>query len=516
MAFDLLELLKRLQGGQTPPEGIIGSAQQAQAEQVQPQQQAQSTNLLSQFLPEDPDKRDAVAMALLQGGAGMMAAGGPSTTPTNFLSVLGQGVGSGAQAFSQARKDAADMSATRAKTRGEQVKLQQAQEAQDFASGLSTDGNGAFAIEDLKKLYQRYIAMGEYSAANSILERIQRLDDERRKDGQVLGADGNYENAGGVVESANEMERGKAAGRVEGEELFKKTDDIREYEYGQENPEFKTAQDNKVNAGRQANRLQKVGAYIDPKTNRRFNAYFDSATGQTAYMDASNNPVDDPEVIDRMVEDTPGRTKANMSDPVVKKEREAEAALASAAGRSQQAIGTIDRIQELGNDINENSWFGTGGYNSTAKLLDAVMPGDNFSGSKRQELDNLMQEQVKTEIDSMRGLGAMSDRDLALIEKRVMSGDLNPAALKEIGDRLRKIAQYNATKYEAWKTSGQTDDFQNWAFNFDKTNYEKFMQPEKEKAPTSGVGMVITGDDGVQYRFKGGDRNKKENWEPIL
>lgn len=514
MAFDLLELLKRLQGGQTPPEGIIGTAQQVQQPE-QAQQQAQSTNLLSQFLPEDPDKRDAIAMALLNGGAGMMAAGGPSTTPTNFLSVLGQGIGTGATAYGQARKDAADMSSTRAKTQGEQVKLQQAQEAQDFASGLSTDGNGGYSIEDLKKLYQRYIAMGEYSAANTILERIQRLDDERRKDGLVQGETGEYAPAAGVAESANEMERQKASGRVEGEELFKKTDDIREYEYGQENPEFKTAQTDKVNAGRQANRLQKIGAYIDPKTNRRFNAYFDSATGQTAYMDASNNPVDDPEVIDRMVEDTPGRTKANMSDPVVKKEREAEAALASAAGRSQQAIGTIDRIQELGNDINTNSWFGTGGYNSTAKLLDAVMPGDNFSGSKRQELDNLMQEQVKTEIDSMRGLGAMSDRDLALIEKRVMSGDLNPAALKEIGDRLRKIANYNATKYEAWKTSGQTDDFQNWAYSFDKDNYEKFMKPV-EKATAAGAGMVITGDDGVQYRFKGGDKNKKENWEPIL
>ena len=45
------------------------------------------------------------------------------------------------------------------------------------------------------------------------------------------------------------------------------------------------------------------------------------------------------------------------------------------------------------------------------------------------------------------------------------------------------------------------------------------LSEKKEQTKPSnsgGVGLVITGDDGVQYRFKGGDKNKKENWEPIL
>lgn len=515
--FDLLELLKRLQGGENPPAGIIGTAQaEEQPQQAEPAKSA-GFNPLSHFLPEDPDKRDAVSMALLNAGAGMMAAGGPSTTPTNFLSVLGTGIGTGAQGYAQARKDASDIALNGQKIKTDQVKLQQAQAMAGLADRISAKGGiDGLSQAELLDVFRTASEAGEAGLAQAAFERIQRLGDERRKDGMVMGENG-YELAPGVGESLNETERQKSAGRVEGEELFKKTDDIREFEYGQDNPEFKTAQDEKTNAGRQANRLQKTGAYIDPKTNRRFNGYFDSATGKTVYMDASNAPVDDPEKINRMVEDTPGRTKANMSDPVVKGERQAEAALASAAGRSQQAIGTIDRMQEIGKDINDNSWFGTGGYNSTAKLLDGVLPFDNFSGSERQELDNLMQDQVKVEIDSMRGLGAMSDRDLALIEKRVMSGDLNPAALKEIGDRLRKIANYNATKYEAWKNSGQTDDFQNWAYSFDKDNYSKFMEgsDEKKKEP-SGNDLTVVGDDGVTYRFMGGDRNKKENWMSIF
>ncbi|XUY28557.1 hypothetical protein RMR21_015685 [Agrobacterium sp. rho-8.1] len=509
--FDLLELLKRFQEEDAAPQGTIATAQPPQAV-PQPQQQ----NLLSRFLPQDEDKRDALSMFLLNAGAGMMAAGGPSTTPVNFGSAVGKGLGAGAQAYTQARKDAADGAVSRAKVRGEQVKLLQAQDAQDFASSMPTSGDGAYSVPDLKKLYQRYLAMGEYSAANTILERIQRLDDERRKDGLVQGPGGDYELAGGVAEGANEMERQKSAGRVEGEELFKKTDDIREYEYGQDDPAFKTQQAEKTNAGRQANRLQKTGAYIDPKSSRRFNGYFDSATGRTVYMDASNNPVDDPDVIDRMVEDTPGRTKANMSDPVVKDERSAEAALAQAAGRSQSTVGVIDRMEGLSNDINTNSWFGTGGYNSTAKMLDTVLPGDNFSGSKRQELDNLMQEQIKQEIESLRGLGAMSDRDLAAIQDRVLNGSLNPDALEEIANRMRKISTYNASKYQAWKDSGQNDEFRQWSFKYDNDKYEGFMNPKKEQKQVQSNDVIVTGGDGVQYRFKGGDRNKKENWEPIL
>jgi hypothetical protein len=498
--FDLLDFLKRLQESGQAPSGIIGTAQEAPA----PAQEEQKPGgLLSQFLPEDPDKREAVAMALLNGGAGMMAAGGPSLTPQNFLGAVGQGLGAGAQGYAQARKDGAENAHSRASANSEKFKLQQAQESSDRNSALMEKlkevGPEGFSTEQLWEIMKNAALNGDDTTFRQVQEQIQKRDQVAATNGQVY-QDGILTVAPGYGESLNETERQKSAGRVEGEELFMKTDDIREFEYGQENPEFKTSQEDKRDAGRQANRLQKIGAYIDPKTNRRFNAYFDSATGKTNYMDASNNPVDDPEVIDRMVEDTPGRTKANMSDPVVKKEREAEAALASAAGRSQQAIGTIDRMQELGKDINENSWIGTGGYNDTAKVLDSILPFDNFYGSERQELDNLMQEQVKTEIDSMRGLGAMSDRDLALIEKRVLSGDLNPAALKEIGDRLRKIANYNASKYEAWKASGQTDDFQNWAYSFDKDNYSKFMgdggsdesdipkvstQAEREKLPSN-------------------------------
>ncbi|MBW6421605.1 hypothetical protein KX729_09150 [Rhizobium sp. XQZ8] len=541
--IDFLELLKKAlegNGGIAP----IPQARPDMQEQppmplaaAMPQEPKQEQGgFFSGLLPQDPTKREALGNGLLNAGAAMMVAGGPSVgRPTNFLQVLGSGVGAGAQAYQNYRKDASEIGINDAKIAAGKAKLSQEQAAKQFAGGLGSpamgeavDADTGYSVGQLKKLFQFYISQSELSAAGGILDKINRLDDERAKDGMIRGADGSYRNAPGLVASQAQLEQGKAAGRVSGEESQRKTDDIREYEYGNDNPGFVQRQDELSDSKRQANRLQKTGAYIDPKTNTRFNGYFDNATGNTIYKDATNATVSDPAVINRMVEDTPGRTKANMSDPVVKDERGAEAALAQAAGRTQQSIGTVDRMLKLSDDINKNSWFGTGGYNGTAKMLDAWLPGDNFSGSTRQELDNLMQDQIKGEIESLRGLGAMSDRDLAAIQDRVLNGNLNPAALKDIADRMRKISQYNANKYEAWKKSGQTDEFRSWNFNFDKDNYEGFMGAKEEKksdekpkaegkpAATITMGKTVVGEDGKQYRFKGGNPNDKKNWEPVM
>ena len=62
-------------------------------------EEAKKENFLSQFLPEDADKRQSLAQSLLLGGAAMMAAGGPSEKPTNLLSIVGQGLGNGVGAY---------------------------------------------------------------------------------------------------------------------------------------------------------------------------------------------------------------------------------------------------------------------------------------------------------------------------------------------------------------------------------------------------------------------------------
>ncbi|MDP1309460.1 hypothetical protein Q6286_25285, partial [Klebsiella pneumoniae] len=90
-----------------------------------------------------------------------MAAGGPSTTPMNFGSALGAGFGGGVQAYQEAMKNDAAIGASRSKVRTDQLKMQQAQDAQDFANTIDANGNNPFSIEFLKKYLKRQIASGD-------------------------------------------------------------------------------------------------------------------------------------------------------------------------------------------------------------------------------------------------------------------------------------------------------------------------------------------------------------------
>lgn len=544
MAIDFLDLFrKRLEEGS----GIIPVPQaRPDQEQVSPLGASsgglaalfgggedQHGSFVSRMFQSDPTKQDALSNAMIQMGAGMMAAGAPSTDPAagNFLGNLGKGMAVGNAAYTSYGKDQADADYKRSliaqnKAKQDAATKQQALIGELFGSSGSAStpsvmpsGSGsAEPTSDLagtinaqrakfERLYSGLMQLGQGDDARPVFAQMNQLDNEMAKNGMVWDG-AKYTAAPGYNAGLAQSE----AAKVAGQESARKTDDQRNFEYGQQNPEFVEHQANVADSKRQANRLQKTGAYVDPKTNTRFNGYFDNATGNTIYKDATNNVISDPEVINRMVEDSPGRTKANMSDPNVKMEREAEAALAKQAGRTASTVSVIDKMQTLSDDINKNSWIGTGGYNSTAKFLDSWIPGDQFMGSERQELDNLMQDQIKVEIDSMRGLGAMSDKDLENIEKRVMSGNLNPDAIKEIGGRLRRIANYNAQKYEAWRASGQSDDFNGWAYEYDKNNYSAAMEPAKTGAK---AGQQMQGDDGTIYEFIGGNPNDKKNWKPV-
>lgn len=470
---------------------------------------------------KDEDSKQAAMRGLLAGSMGLMAAGGPSDKPHSVGQDIAQGGMAGIagyEGFKDAKSDRAfkdaQIASSGVKNAQELYKLQQAQKDAAtrqalFGGGLGFNGGsnagatsepvaasgpGVGGSNDLagdinarramyQKQYNGLMVMGDGDNARSIFTQMNFMDNEAAKQG--LAWDGQqYSSVPGWRKGMAENEYAtKAAGQA-GTESQIRTTDQRDYDASRVDPGYATFLDRQTDAKRQANRLQKEGAYIDPKSNNRYSATFDNATGNVIYKDGLNNVVSDPTVINRLVQDTPGRTKANMSDPVVKDERSAEAALAQAAGRTAQTVGIVDRMQAIGGDLNRNSWIGTGGWNNFAKTVDNWLPFDNFSGSKRQELDNLMSDQIKTEIESMRGLGAMSDNDLRQIENRVLNGNLNPEALKEIGNRLRKIAQYNASKYEAWKGSGQTDEFRNWAYNFDKDNYEQFMGGDQAAAPS--------------------------------
>lgn len=231
----LAELLKRLTGGaaantdtRSPIEQVaIGSAP------VEKSQDEETSGLFAQLFPSDSAKKDALRSALLQAGAGMMVAGGPSRDPRNFLQVLGSGVGAGAAGYDTALEAGQ-------KRQVEQVKLAQAKKLQDMQAGLfggagtagapsGDNGDFGYSIPQLKEYLQYQIAAGDDAGARDTLGMIQKLQQEAASKGMIVGADGTLEAAPGYNEGLGTTEEAKAAGRVQGEEAHRQTDDIREY-----------------------------------------------------------------------------------------------------------------------------------------------------------------------------------------------------------------------------------------------------------------------------------------------
>ncbi len=234
----LAELLKRLTGGMSsggdtraPIEQVaLGSAPVTQ-EQVADEEKPNA--LFEMLFPSDPAKKAALGRSLVQGGAGMMMAGGPSRTPTNLLQAVGAGLSGGNAAYDTALE-------SEQKRQAEQVKLAQAKRLQDMQGslfgGAGTGGapsgdNGEFgySIAQLKQYLQYQIAAGDDAGARDTLGMIQKLQQEAASKGMVVGEGGTLEAAPGYNEGLGATEESKAAGRVQGEEAHRQTDDIREY-----------------------------------------------------------------------------------------------------------------------------------------------------------------------------------------------------------------------------------------------------------------------------------------------
>lgn len=472
-----LDILK-LFAGQNPPTGVIGTAQQP-PEEDEANQPPEQKNLLARFGPQDPEERAQLSQMLLHMGAGMMAAGGPSKDPMNFGSAVGKGMQDGAKNFAEHRKLAADAGASRMKARGEQVKLQSAAEAQEFASGLSPNGEGAYTIADLKKLHQRYVSLGEYAAANTILERIQRLDDERRKDGMVLGSDGDYEVAGGVGSSVGSIERQKAAGRVQGEELFKKTDDIREYEL---------YTDQEISAGRSPQ---------DFTTWSRQN----KKSGSTQVNVGGNS--------DKFKEKS-DETAAKRFDDI-----------AGAGAGANQMVGDMDLLIDLGRKVET----GKGAEWKAAIGPYAEMAGVSVDGLNEIQAYQAVVSRIAPNLRPA-GSGATSDFDAKQFLLSIPSIGNTRQGNEIIASTMQSVAQNKiaaaqvANRVQRGELTWQDGDKEisalpnpYKAFKDYKSGTDKQKDGNKQPAQS---GAIVTGSDGVQYRFKGGDRNKKENWEPIL
>lgn len=200
-------------------------------------------NFLEQFLPEDEDKRQALARALMSGGAAAMMAGGPSVgKPTNLLQALGAGLGSGVSSYGEDVLNQAKMSASRNTARNDQIKLQLAQDkatrAKAFADKYGAPGVNGYSPEALSELFQIQMESGDEAGARDTLGMIQSLQQTASKAGMVVGQNGKYELAGGYGESLFDTKKAESLGSAVGQNA-QYTTDRKDFMYGAENPEFR-------------------------------------------------------------------------------------------------------------------------------------------------------------------------------------------------------------------------------------------------------------------------------------
>ncbi|EGL64178.1 hypothetical protein AGRO_3094 [Agrobacterium sp. ATCC 31749] len=205
-------------------------------------EQAKKDNFLSQFLPEDPEKRQSLAQSLLLGGASMMAAGGPSEKPTNLLSVIGQGLGNGVGAYNANMDGIADRQTKGITNRANQVKLQSVQDAQNraatFVEKYGSPSENGYSIEALFELHKMQLANGDDEGARATQKQIQALQQHGAENGMVLGDDGSYRLADGYGKSLFDTKKAESLGSAVGQNA-EITADQKDFKFGLDNPEFR-------------------------------------------------------------------------------------------------------------------------------------------------------------------------------------------------------------------------------------------------------------------------------------
>jgi len=201
---------------------------------------------LGRILPEDPQKREDVLMAMMQGFGGMMAAGGPSREPTNFLQVAGMGLGTGMKGYADARKESREGASLRATSAANQAKAEIEAKANDLIAQWQakwagkTNPDGSMPIAAIQELAQVYMSIGERDKAVSLLQEANTYQKKLNSDGMLIGPDGEVSVDDSVLESTTDLSRAKDAGEY--------TPERKNYEFAQENKDYqdaKTAEDEK-------------------------------------------------------------------------------------------------------------------------------------------------------------------------------------------------------------------------------------------------------------------------------
>ncbi|AWI60345.1 hypothetical protein [Sinorhizobium fredii] len=139
-------------------------------------------NWLSQWLPEDPEKREALSRGLLMAGASMMAAGGPSRDPTNLLGVIGHGIAGGVKGYDGTLSGNQELATQRLQNQAAQIKLQGSQDfRKQMADWQQKWGDKGNTPEALNELMGIYAAAGDADGARAIQKEL--VDAETKKFG---------------------------------------------------------------------------------------------------------------------------------------------------------------------------------------------------------------------------------------------------------------------------------------------------------------------------------------------
>jgi len=175
---------------------------------------------LGGILPEDPQKREDVLMAMMQGFGGMMAAGGPSREPTNFLQVAGMGLGTGMKGYADARKESREGASLRATSAANQAKAEIEAKANDLIAQWQqkwagkSNPDGSMPIAAIQELAQVYMSIGERDKAVSLLQEANTYQKKLNSDGMLIGQDGEVSVDDSVLESTTDLSRAKDAGQL--------------------------------------------------------------------------------------------------------------------------------------------------------------------------------------------------------------------------------------------------------------------------------------------------------------
>lgn len=231
-------------------------------------------NFLSQFLPEDENKKAALARGLMMGGASMMAAGGPSSKPTNLLSVLGHGIAGGAGGYDDALTTDAELAKSQVASSESQVKLKlladNQSRAKDFIAKHGSPSENGYSIEALYDLHALQMSSGDDASARETQKQIQALQQQAADSGMVLGEDGSYRLADGYGDSLYDTKRHESLGTAVGDNA-KLTTEQKDYVFGQENPAFRAYETAQKRAGVAG--ADKFGGKSDELAAERFAQY---------------------------------------------------------------------------------------------------------------------------------------------------------------------------------------------------------------------------------------------------